>query len=135
MLLRLDLVMQTLTGEIFPSEILWRSWVKAPKTYGQISQLQVIAQYFIVNAASKEVIRDAWAYSTYTRDEHLCCKLTPQDPGWFLRGAGEYQWSLYHENVEGPPSLGRRLQVDGTSPSAEEAARKMTLRAEKPQHS
>ena len=70
--------------KIFPSEILWRSWVKvAKKNSVPLSQLRVVVRYFIINEASKAVIKDTWAYSDFTRDEKSHRELTDTDPGFF----------------------------------------------------
>ena len=68
----------------FPSEILWRSWVKvAKKNSVPLSKLRVFVRYFIINKASKAVIKDTWAYSDFTRDEKFHRELTDTDPGFF----------------------------------------------------
>ena len=70
--------------KIFPSEILWRSWVKvAEKSSVPLSKLRVVVRYFITNEASKAVIKDTWAYSDCTRDEEFHRELTDTDPGFF----------------------------------------------------
>lgn len=70
--------------KIFPSEILWRSWVKvAKKNSVPLSKLRVITRYFIIIEASKAVIKDTWAYSDFTRDEKFHRELTDTDPGFF----------------------------------------------------
>lgn len=70
--------------KIFPSEMLWRSWIRAAgKNTIPLSTIRVVVRTFIVNEASQAVIKDTWAYSDSTRDEEIHRELTDTDPGIF----------------------------------------------------
>ncbi len=120
----------------FPSEILWRSWVKvAKKNSVPLSKLRVVVRYFIINEASKAVIKDTWAYSDFTRDEKFHRELTDTDPGFFavlgsINGYSTMRMLRDHRQAVGFRTVERVLLLkteDGEIPKDEQAPTFMML--------
>lgn len=70
--------------KIFPSEILWQSWCRvANRNSVPVSNLRAIVRYFIINDASKRVIKDVMDHSFSSRDVEDHLEYTKFDDGFF----------------------------------------------------
>jgi hypothetical protein len=94
--------------KLWPSEILWQSWIMVAKGKGsRASDLKAIVRFFVVNEATQNVIWQAARFSTFTRegqDHHI--EYTDEDHEYHdilesVNGASSMRMLLNHKAAVG----------------------------------
>lgn len=91
--------------QLWPSEILWQSWMMAVKEQrSRLSDLKAVVRFLVVNKSTKSVIWHAHRLSTCTRDgpDHYR-EYTKLDQGYHaLLGSANGASTIHHEDAAGP---------------------------------